>query len=180
MAAVALGALVALSGCSAATPAPRVTVTAPPAAANPTPETPSDVTTEAPPEPTTTAPPEPAVTEPPEPVVTPPPAPAPTPDSGGSGLTMDTSIVVTQGAVAAACTHSVCHFVHVAWSSITPGYHSVECVSSVAAVGAWSTGNYNFPTSSGERDIGCFLGYDGSMLWVIIDDTIESSHGHWG
>ncbi len=150
----ALAALATLTGCATAGPAPHVTITVPPSAPA------SDST-------------------PPEP--TPPPDSGDTGiDSGGSGLTLDTSIIVTQGAVAPACTHSVCHFVHVVWSDIDPGWHSVECVSDEPSVGAWSTGNYDFATRSGEQDIGCFLAYDGSKVWVIIDDTIESSHGHWG
>jgi hypothetical protein len=43
----------------------------------------------------------------------------------------------------------------------------------------WSEGNYDFPSTTGERDIGCFLAYHGSQVWVIIDSEIESPHAAW-
>ena len=128
----------------------------------------------------------PIVTPAPAPSVTPPPAPAPSvtppppapvvtpaPVPGGNG------IVISQGAVAPACTHSVCHYVHITWQGLAPGAHDTQCVTDHDSLGAWSHGNYNFPSASGEMDLGCFLGYPGSHVWVILDGSLESAHIDW-
>lgn len=139
------------------TPTPVVTVFV-------TPEiTPSVVPS---PEPSTPAP-EPVVTPSPAPVVTPP------PDPGSDQL------VVTKGAVAPECTNSTCWHLHVKWTGLTPGPHDTQCVTDAPGIGNWSRSTYNYATSSGEKDLGCFLGYSGSHVWVIIDGTIESAHIDW-
>ncbi len=150
----ALAALATLTGCSGGATAPRVTITVPPTEAAP-----SDT------------PPEPAQPQPADPG-----------DSGAPAnpiTYIDDGLVVTQGDVAPACTHSVCHYLHVAWSGLQKGWHSVQCVSDLASVGAWSEGNYEFAATVGERDIGCFLAYPGSHVWIIIDGEIESPHAYW-
>ncbi len=88
-------------------------------------------------------------------------------------------VVVSQGAVATECTHSVCHHVHVAWQGLDPGPHDTQCVTDAAGLATWSRSTYNYPTADGERDLGCFLGYPGSHVWVVIDGTIESEHADW-
>lgn len=102
-------------------------------------------------------------------------APAnPAPDPGAA------SIVVTQGPVAPECTNSVCHIVHVSWTNLDPGPHVTQCVTDHGDVGAWSESTYDYPTADGERDLGCFLGYAGSHVWVVLDGTLESPHADWG
>jgi hypothetical protein len=161
-------ALIALVGC--ASPDVRVTVTAPAAspgasaaasAANPGNPTPS-----APAKPSTPAKPAPATTT----------TPAPLPTVGPGGAT----IVVTQGPVAPECTHTVCYVVHVAWKNLDPGPHDTQCVTDHGTLATWSQSTYNYPTADGERDLGCFLGYPGSHVWVVLDGTLESAHADWG
>ncbi len=150
-AAAALLALASLAGCSA--PPAHVTVTV--AAPEPTPA-PSDAPTG-------------GSTDPANPT-----NPAnPVPDDGSP------SIVVTQGPIAPECTHSVCHVVHVTWTNFDPGPHDTQCVTDHGDIATWSQSTYNFPTADGERDLGCFLGYPGSHVWVVIDGTLESEHADW-
>jgi len=112
---------------------------------------------------------------------TPTPSGAPANPGGGAAVGDGTpSIVVTQGEVATECTHSVCYHVHVAWTNFDPGPHETQCVTDAADLATWSQSKYNYPTADGERDLGCFLGYPGSHVWVIIDGTLESPHAAWG
>jgi len=90
------------------------------------------------------------------------------------------SVVVTQGPVASECTNSVCHYVHVQWQNLEPGPHVTQCVTDHGDIATWSESTYNYPTADGERDLGCFLGYAGSHVWVVLDGTIESAHANWG
>ncbi len=98
----------------------------------------------------------------------------PVPDTGGA------SVVVTQGPVAAECTHTVCHYVHVSWQNLDPGLHVTQCVTDHGDIATWSESTYNYPTANGERDLGCFLGYAGSHVWVVLDGTLVSNHAAWG
>jgi hypothetical protein len=171
---VAVGALLsltALTGCAASgAPEPAVTITITPGdstAPNPTP-TPPDVIHPSPVITVTVTPP--AVTPPP--VVTPVVTPAPEPTSSGN-------LIASVGAVSPGCTHSVCHYVHLAYTGLVPGHHEIQCVSDNAAVGAWSNYGNTFASSSGSIDLGCYLGYPGSHVWVIIDGVDESNHVNW-
>lgn len=150
--AAAIIALAALGGCAAES-APRVTLTVPAAA------DPGDT------DPGTT---DPGTTDP------------GTTDPGSSDPGDGPSIVVSQGAVADACTNSVCHYLHVKWQNLEPGPHYTQCVTTAADLGAWSDSTYNYATADGEQDLGCFLGYPGSQVWVIIDGELTSNAVAWG
>jgi len=184
----ALLALAALAGCSSPFASPEDSFTGPLVVASSTvgvDDAPS-VTPEPP-----APPPAPVVTPSPAPVVTiteiappspspfvtasPSPAPVVTPPPDPTGP----SIVVSKGAVAPECTHSVCYHLHVKWTNLTKGGHDTQCVTDAAGLGTWSRSTYNYPSTSGEQDLGCFLGYAGSHVWVIIDGTLESAHIDW-
>ena len=156
-------ALAALSGCTSGGGTPKVTVTVPP------PHTPIST-------PVVTPEPTPIVT----PVSTPTPGATPSPTPIVVPLpTVSGEVDASLGLVAPECTHSVCHYVHIAWSGLTVGNHQVQCVSSIASVGMFSDNSVRFDTSSGQRDLKCFLGHPGSTAWVVIDGTVESTHADW-
>lgn len=189
-AAVALVALVALAACTSPFATPEDTFTGPLVVASSTVgvEDEPSVTPEAPaPPPATvvTATPAPVVTvtatPSAAPVVTPPPAPSPSPTPVVTPASDPNapSVVVSKGPVAPGCAHSVCHYVHVKWKNLSKGGHDTQCVTDAAGLGTWSRSTYNYPSSSGEQNLGCFLGYDGNHVWVIIDGTLESAHIDW-
>ncbi|MCJ7826751.1 MAG: hypothetical protein MUP36_00700, partial [Demequinaceae bacterium] len=58
--------------------------------------------------------------------------------------------------------------------------HRVQCATDDLNPNVWSDNSYYFGTTSGERELKCFLGHPGSHVWVVIDEIYESNHVNWG
>lgn len=68
------------------------------------------------------------------------------------------------------CTLVPCYHFHIALGGgFEPDPRSIECWSSRDPTAAWYSGTWQWPTSGLWSEGGCWFGYPGEQVWVVVD-----------